>query len=338
MDLVKVSESIKLELRQSKVVTPANYSLENAMKSAYLILQETVDRNKKPALEVCSPDSIHNALLQMAVQGLNPAKNQCYFVVYGQQLQCIRSYMGAQMTAKLVNLNIKDIVAQVVHADDQIEHAIINGKIMIKDHKPASLFGSKADITGAYALAIDHNDKVIICEAMGMDDIKQSWKQSKMSVVAESGAINQGSTHGKFTEEMAKRTVINRLCKHIINTSDDAALIAGFRETDEVKTEPIIISQEIEAKANKKLLDFPSNHPEVESKPAGPAMATEDQCRKIYELETTAGRKDEILKTVGGFVGREIKGLKELKAVEAAEYIEIIEGELAEGAADPEWA
>jgi recombination protein RecT len=313
MDLIKTSESIKLELQQSKVVTPQNYSLENAMKSAYLILRETVDRNKKPALEVCSPESIHNALLQMAFQGLNPGKNQNYFVVYGQQLQCIRSYMGAQMTAKLVNPNIKDIVAQVVHADDQIEHAIINGKIMIKEHKPALLFGSKTDIIGAYAVAIDHNDKAILCEAMGMEDIKQSWKQSKVNAVAESGAINQGSTHGKFTEEMAKRTVINRLCKHIINTSDDTALLKGYQATDDERPEEEIIQEVIENNANRKLLDF-DDSPQI-------PMATREQAEEIIKI-------DKNLDGISGFMGRKIEKIRELTFAQADEYISIRKAEI----------
>jgi recombination protein RecT len=37
-------------------------------------------------LQACTRDSIANALLDMAVQGLNPAKKQGYFIAYGKQL------------------------------------------------------------------------------------------------------------------------------------------------------------------------------------------------------------------------------------------------------------
>jgi len=73
---------------------PPNYSPENAMKSAWLILQNTFDKNKKPVLHACTKDSIANSLLDMIVQGLNPAKKQCYFIAYGNQLVCQRSYFG----------------------------------------------------------------------------------------------------------------------------------------------------------------------------------------------------------------------------------------------------
>ena len=56
---------------------PENYSAMNALKSAWLFLQETKDRDKQPVLKSCSSESIQNALLDMIVQGLNPIKKQC---------------------------------------------------------------------------------------------------------------------------------------------------------------------------------------------------------------------------------------------------------------------
>lgn len=58
-----------------ELVLPSNYSAANALKSAWLILQETVDRNNRPVLETCSKESIANALLDMVVQGLSPVKS-----------------------------------------------------------------------------------------------------------------------------------------------------------------------------------------------------------------------------------------------------------------------
>ncbi len=42
---------------------------------------------------------------------------------------------------------------------------------------------------------------------MTMPELKQAWKQSRMKTkpVDEDGNINPNSTHGKFTQEMAKR-------------------------------------------------------------------------------------------------------------------------------------
>ena len=68
---------------------PPNYSAENAMKAAWLKLQETTDRNGKPALQVCTKDSIANALLKMVVYGLTPLKTKA-----------ISSYMATSSRGK----------------------------------------------------------------------------------------------------------------------------------------------------------------------------------------------------------------------------------------------
>jgi recombination protein RecT len=334
-DLMKIGNDITSELKQSAVVTPSNYSLSNALKSAYLILQETVDRNKKPALEVCTSVSIHNALLKMACQGLNPAKNQCYFVVYGTQLQCIRSYMGAQMTAKLVNPSIKDIRSQVVHEGDTVEIDVANGQNVIKKHTPKSIFASKASIIGAYALAVGHDEKIIDIDIMSMDDIKSSWKQSKVNPIAESGAVNQGSTHGKFTEEMAKRTVINRLCKRIINTSDDTQLLNSIISTDDKITAADVIQHEINENANQKELDYDDDDiVEIDADQTPPA--TIEQARMISDLSSQLNQKERMMEEISGYVNKKIAKISELTFNEAEEYIEILKQQTEEDS--PDWA
>src|SRR5690606_36842274 len=95
-----VAERVRHFQERGEIHFPANYSPENAMKSAWLILQETKDRNKRPALDVCTKDSLANALLDMVVQGLNPQKKQGYFIVYGKQLVFLGSYFGTMAVTK----------------------------------------------------------------------------------------------------------------------------------------------------------------------------------------------------------------------------------------------
>lgn len=80
--------------QDGQIYFPNNYSPENALKSAWLKLQEVKDKNGKLALDVCTKPSIANALLNMIIQGLNPMKNQCYFIPFGNQLTLMRSYFG----------------------------------------------------------------------------------------------------------------------------------------------------------------------------------------------------------------------------------------------------
>ena len=60
--------------KDGRLNLPANYSVGNAITSAWLILQNTFDKEKRPVLTSCTKESVANALLDMAIMGLNPAK------------------------------------------------------------------------------------------------------------------------------------------------------------------------------------------------------------------------------------------------------------------------
>lgn len=231
---------------------PANYSPENAMKSAWLCIQETKDRNGRPALEVCTKTSIANSLLNMVVQGLNPAKKQCYFIVYGNQLTLQRSYFGAIHIAKTVDPSIEDVTAHVVYEDEleSFDIQTVDGYDVVVGHRknPFRKPGS-SEIVGAYATVI-YSDGRRRSTVMSMADIKKAWSMSKAGAIRSDGELNPASTHAKFTEEMAKKTVINRACKAIINTSDDSTLLMkAYRETDADIAEAEA-QEEIQANAN----------------------------------------------------------------------------------------
>jgi recombination protein RecT len=226
---------------------PANYSPENAMKSAWLILQNTYDREKRPALQVCTRDSIANALLDMVVQGLNPMKKQGYFIVYGKQLVFQRSYFGTMAVTKRVT-GAKDIFAQVVYEGDDFEFEINRGRKKVTKHKQTLVSMSGGKIVAAYCTII-LDDEREFTEIMTIDEIRQAWKKSKQNPEKE------GSTHQEFPQEMAKKTVINRTCKAYLNSSDDGSLLMKhFRRQDEILAEAEV-EAEIAENANSELID-----------------------------------------------------------------------------------
>jgi len=56
---------------------------------------------------------------------------------------------------------------------------------------------------------------------MSLDEIKQSWRMSKNKIFDENGVLNVNSVHARFMAEACKKTVINRTCKRITNSSND---------------------------------------------------------------------------------------------------------------------
>jgi len=264
---------------------PANYSPENAMKSAWLILQNTQDREKRPVLEVCTKDSIANSLLDMVVQGLNPAKKQGYFIAYGKQLVFQRSYFGTMAVAKQVNENIQDIIGEVVYEGDTFKYKIVRGKKEVTEHEQSldNVDGKK--IKAAYAMVIDWNGEVIKTEIMTIDQIKQAWAQSQMKPIDDKGNVKAGSTHDKFTADMAIKTVINKVCKPIINASSDSHLFReSFNRTPEVIAEEEA-AQEIAENANGEVIDIESEitedqEPEPEQQPDSPKQEKQQEQKK----------------------------------------------------------
>lgn len=233
---------------KNELVLPADFAVNNALRSAFLTLQETTDAQKKPVLEVCTPGSISSALLNMCVQGLNPEKKQCYFIAYGDKLACQRSYFGSIALAKRVDQSIADVVATVIYEKDELDFMIEAGQRKIGYHRQ-SFASIGTQVVGAYAQVISKTGEVVKTEIMTMDQIKQSWKQSKMRPVQENGDIKKGSTHDKFAEEMCKKTVINKLCKPIINSSSDATLMNAVRSSADEFTDAQV-QDEYEKNAN----------------------------------------------------------------------------------------
>lgn len=228
-----------------ELVLPSNYSAANALKSAWLILQETVDRNNRPALEVCSKESVANALLDMVVQGLSPVKKQCYFIVYGTKMQLMRSYLGTLAVAKRV-AGVKVAAANCVYEGDKFVYAIdpTTGLKKIVEHSQSLENLDVNKVKGAYAI-LGMEDGRVVVEIMNINQIKQAWMQ---------GATKGGSpAHKNFSDEMAKKTVIGRACKLLIGMSDDAAL---FDEPDETEKDITaeLRNEQVTGNANKKKL------------------------------------------------------------------------------------
>ncbi|PKN20920.1 MAG: recombinase [Deltaproteobacteria bacterium HGW-Deltaproteobacteria-6] len=245
-----VAQKVGALVKSKEIDLPSSYSFSNALKSAWLILQETKDKDDHKALEVCTQDSIANALFDMIVQGLNPIKDQVYFIVYGKTLTAQRSYFGSMAVAKMVQPLVDDFAYAAVYESDAFKYGIANGKKSVLVHEQELSNVDKKNIIGAYAIALDKAGEPLRSEIMTIEEIKQAWKQSKMHPVTDKGDIKADSTHGKFTADMAMKTVINKLCKAIINASSDKAILLERINRAEDLSDRVAVEVEIEGQAN----------------------------------------------------------------------------------------
>lgn len=255
-------------ISEGKLHVPPDYSPENAIQSAWLLLQDTVDKDKRPALSVCSTASIIHALRSMAIQGLDPAKKHCYLIVYGNSLQCQRSYFGDMVLAQRARPGI-EFYYSVIRQGDEIEVTIERGKKTVK-HR-TSFANADNPIIGAYCGYTDADGVDQGAVVMTERDIKQSWSQSK-TYKPEADWI----THNKFPEEMSLRTVIRKCCKPIINSSNDALLMQAIAES-EIAAVDAEFSEEHDEHANSEPVSLPPVEEEVDPHPIGKAPADDPE-------------------------------------------------------------
>ena len=224
---------------------PKDYNVVNSLTGAYLIMKETTDKNGKCILESCSQTSIANSLMDMATLGLNASKKQGYFIAYGGKCQFQKSYFGNITLARRNGL--KTINAEIIYDGDTFKYHIENGMKVIDVHEQDFMNIDNDKILGAYAVAVMDDGRKVV-EVMNINQLKKAWNQ-RMGGLKEDAS----STHMKFKDQMAKKTVINRLCKLIGNTSTDGNISEISDRLDEVAEVDVVaedVAYEIESNAN----------------------------------------------------------------------------------------
>lgn len=241
------------EMKTDGLALPKNYNASNALNIAFL---ELVDMRVKgrPLLEAVTQKSVYQSLLNMVLQGLSPAKNQVYFIPYGNELQMQRSYFGTQAVLKRLS-DVKNIWAEVIRKGEKFEFENDQGRKRLTEHEQ-TFETLDNEIVGAYAV-IDTKEEGQLLEVMTRKQIDASWSQAKTSNV-----------HNKFGDQMAMRTVINRAAKNYINTADDSdLLIHAINNTTENEYEEETRRKDItEAPKDEKTQGLLSEFKEVQPK------------------------------------------------------------------------
>lgn len=219
----KASDWIIGDIKKGAITAFQGYNVGSETYSALMKIINIRDRNGRYALEVCTKDSIYSSLRDMVIQGLSVTKNQAYFIVYGSTLQLQRSYFGTQTVFKRICPKFMP-TANVAYVGDEIEYLhddlydydyvkVIKSSIENRDNAIRCAYGSIVDT--------EKERKVYGC-VMSWKEIKACWAHGKSANV-----------QNEFPQEMAKRTLLNRMLKNYINSSDsiDQSLVDAFNRT-----------------------------------------------------------------------------------------------------------
>lgn len=223
---------------------PKDYNYANELMGAYLVLKETVDKDKKPVLESCSQVSIVNSLMRMVRSGLSMQNGQCYPIAYGGKLNIQPSVYGNTCNARRYGL--KDIPAMVIYEGDEFSYHIEDAEIVIDKHTQDFMSIDTRKIRGAYAIAKMQDGSKHV-EIMNIDMIKKAWSQGY-------GYNEKGNgTHQKFTDQMCLKTVKNRCLKYIIRTHGSEEVDRAYDEFEKQETEDRVsmdVAHDVEVSGN----------------------------------------------------------------------------------------
>lgn len=279
----KVMAKIEAQIEAGDLLIPSNFAWKNAVQSAWLHLLEVVDRNQKPALEVCTPASVATAFLDMIQQGLSVTKKQGYFVVYGDKLKFDPSYFGSITVAKR-DSNLKEVNAVPIYKKDVFEYEIDSnsGRKKVVKHEQKLENINQNELVGSYAV-LTFNDGTTQTEVMTMEQIRVSWGMG--------GSKGSSPAHNKFPERMAGKTVINRALNILNASADDSSLM--FDEDPQTES----VKQTIISKANKKPLQMTEDIPHEEVAPAIQPNVQFDNQPNVDKALPVEEPKDQVGKT-----------------------------------------
>lgn len=243
---------------------PENYSYKNAIQQARYLLTKPADSGKNKGLaiiDICTPQSILQSVMEMAQKGLNPDKKQCYFIPYGNTCTLSISYQGNVALAKRGGEDISEIYGYAVYKNDKLELVFDpkKGVMQAKSYEPDISKWTKSDITGAFAVITDKAGEVKYTEYMTMEQIKDAWNMGF--------AKGESPAHKNFPDQQAIKTVKSRAVKSFVNTADDSEIVSS--EEKSITYTDRTLNEELQSKANALELDTnvgQENSPAIEAK------------------------------------------------------------------------
>lgn len=192
------SEALTDKLVAVESALPKDFNRERFVQNCLAVM------NEKPELAKINAAELRQGLMKGAYLGLDFFQKECYLIPYGNSVNFQTDYKGECKFVKRYSIRpVSDIYAKVVREGDFFEEEIREGHPII-NFKPVPF--NKKDIVGAFAVAL-YKDGGMDYEVMSTDEInavRNSYSKASMSKAWKCS-----------WDEMAKKTVLRRLCKHI---------------------------------------------------------------------------------------------------------------------------
>ena len=187
------------QLTQEQAALPKDFNMTRFSQNAISVVMNNDQLSKFE-----DKKQVIAGLLKGAYLGLDFMNNECYLIPYQKTLRFQMSYTGAIKFVKKYSIRpIQDIYAKVVREGDEFTETVVNGHPSV-NFSPLPFNDSNAK--GVFAVVL-YKDGGMEYETMSAKEVNEL--RSKYSKASDSGAWKNS------WGEMAKKTVLRRLCKHI---------------------------------------------------------------------------------------------------------------------------
>lgn len=192
------SEKLTDKLVSVEAALPKDFNRERFVQNCLSVM------NEKPELAKINKAELVQGLCKAAYLGLDFMSKECYLIPYGNSVQFQTDYKGEKKFVKNYSIRpIQEIYAKIVREGDTFREKIIDGRPSI-DFEPLPFNGN--EIVGAFAVVL-YKDGGMEYEVMTTKDIN--------SVRNNYSKVSNSKAWKSSWDEMAKKTVLRRLCKHI---------------------------------------------------------------------------------------------------------------------------
>jgi recombination protein RecT len=211
--LVLIHSNLEKMLKDKSKALPKNFNQTRFLQNAMVVLQDTKN------IEKMQPVSVARTMLKGAFLGLDFFRGECYAIPYGDQLNFQTDFKGEIKLAKKYSLKpIHDIYAKLVREGDKYAEAVHEG-IQKISFSPKLFSNNK--IIGAFAVCL-YDDGSMISETMSVEEIEKVRKTYSKQP--------DGKAWKESFGEMAKKTVLRRLCKLIEIEFDNLYQAEAYKE------------------------------------------------------------------------------------------------------------
>ena len=222
------SLTLQTKLEQCKDALPADFNTARFVQNSLALLNGNDSLIKFSQQHGTA--QVIAGLMRGAYLGLDALNAECYLIPYGSTLQFMSSYRGMiKLAEKYSQRKIKSIYAKVVREGDEYEEGIEYGEPYVK-FVPKRF--NDGEVEGAFAVCLFEDGGKMI-ESMSKKAIETCRRQSK---------AKNSPAWSQFWEEMAKKTVLRRLCKSI-SIDMDAEARSAFESGTEVETDTAEIAK-----------------------------------------------------------------------------------------------